>query len=194
MEIPQSSPRIKLEKIMIPLVCFPHSIKIQIHVMRLSPTFPSGVSLYQPQAFQRLLDPFSSWFPVHLRNIFLGHVMMICLILRTMPVVALTHTNPLMSLGVFSFSFCFGERVEEGCNLVFFWDITDETLPSYIKQSTQQRGKARTKKEELEAQQPKGCHKGAKEQIISVVKSLNGLGLLLWKSQSPPGLVSDWMI
>jgi hypothetical protein len=73
MEIPQSSPRIKLEKIMIPLVCFPHSIKIQIHVMRLSPTFPSGVSLYQPQAFQRLLDPFSSWFPVHLRNIFLGH-------------------------------------------------------------------------------------------------------------------------
>ncbi len=111
-----------------------------------------------------------------------------------MPVVALTHTNPLMSLGVFSFSFCFGERVEEGCNLVFFWDITDETLPSYIKQSTQQRGKARTKKEELEAQQPKGCHKGAKEQIISVVKSLNGLGLLLWKSQSPPGLVSDWMI
>jgi hypothetical protein len=41
--------------------------------MRLSPTFPSGVSLYQPQAFQRLLDPFSSWFHDHLRNIFLSH-------------------------------------------------------------------------------------------------------------------------
>jgi hypothetical protein len=36
-------------------------------------------------------------------------------------------------------------------NLVFFGDITDETLASYIKQSTQQRGKARTKKEEPEA-------------------------------------------
>lgn len=78
-------------------------------------------------------------------------VRMIHLILRTMPVVSLTHTNPLMSLGVFSFSFCFGVRVEEEGNLVFFGDITDETLASYIKQSTQQRGKARTKKEEPEA-------------------------------------------
>ncbi len=119
--------------------------------MRLSPTFLSGVSLYQPQAFQRLLDPFSSCFHDHLRNIFLGHGEDDSLDFKDHASGSLTHTNPLMSLGVFSFSFCFGERVEEEGNLVFFGDITDETLASYIKQSTQQRGKARTKKEEPEA-------------------------------------------
>jgi hypothetical protein len=113
--------------------------------MRLSPTFLSGVSLYQPQAFQRLLDPFSSCFHDHLRNIFLGHGEDDSLDFKDHASGSLTHTNPLMSLGVFSFSFCFGERVEEEGNLVFFGDITDETLASYKKTKHPAKGEIKNK-------------------------------------------------
>ncbi len=80
------------------------------------------------------------------------------MILRTMPVVSLTHTNPLMSLGVFSFSFCFAERVEEEGNLVFFGDITDETLASYIK--TKHPAKQEQRKRSQKHNNPKGVAKG----------------------------------
>jgi hypothetical protein len=83
-----------------------------------------------------------------------------------MPVVSVTHTNPLMSLGVFSFSFSFGERVEEECNLVFILDITAETLASYIKQSTWPRGKQEQRKRSQKHNNPKGVAKGRRNKLF----------------------------